>query len=321
VNDNIELESGIDIEKRINARHQAVNVLKDTILRSNLKNANDISENSAFFQIHYHLPHFNILSGIRYTYNSVSGKNVSGRITAVASINSANSVKAIWGQSFRAPTMLELYFDHPTVIGNRNLQPETANTYELAYVYGHGSTFFQALTYYNKLEHLIQRVTLPSGPPSIYQNVDKFEGCGVEFEGKYLNPKVVNLFVNYNYMTGIGNSAKLNYQLVPKHTIKAGFNKSIGNCFFSTNAYAISSVMGNPKLHQTLNPQYMADVSVGYRHHSKNKKINFCHTLSAKNITNAQMLIPEYIRLTDNINSQATTANGIRIIYILLISL
>ncbi|HAN79134.1 MAG TPA: hypothetical protein DCQ31_15890, partial [Bacteroidales bacterium] len=54
--------------------------------------------------------YLNILGGIRYTYNSFSGGNFSSRISAVSSINPYNSVKLIFGQSFRAPTMLELFF-------------------------------------------------------------------------------------------------------------------------------------------------------------------------------------------------------------------
>ena len=121
-------------------------------------------------------------------------------------------------------------------------------------------------------------------------------------------------------MEGMGQNAKTNYQHVPDHTFKAGINKSFGNYFISANGYAVSSVMGNPKLNQPIKGQFMLDTHIGYKHELISKKMVLTHTISAKNITNSQMLIPEYIRQTDNINSQATTGFGRRFIYAINIS-
>ena len=146
------------------------------------------------------------------------------------------------------------------------------------------------------------------------------EGYGFEFEGKYQSPYFINAFFNYNYMAGLGDNAKSNYQHVPKHTFKFGVNRSFRDIFVSLNGYAVSSVLGNPKLNIRIDSQYMFDANIGYRHSLSNKKIVVEHTFSAKNLTGSQMLIPEYIRQTDNINSQATTGFGRRFIYILTVS-
>lgn len=316
----LDFEIGADAEKRLHGKHVTLDVLKDTIIRSNTRGDTEIDEYSAFTQLNFKTKYLKVLGGLRYTNNSFSGGNYSGRVSAVAEINKSNALKFIFGQSFRAPTMLELFFDHPTVIGNLNLKPEKANSYELAYLYGHKTVFVQMLVFYNKLEQLIQRYTPPAGPPSEYQNVASLEGYGFEFEGKYQSPYFLNAFFNYNYMAGLGSNAKSNYQHVPKHTFKFGVNRNFSDFFVSMNGYIVSSVLGNPKLNIRINSQYMFDTNIGYRHTISDKRIVVEHSFSAKNITGSQMLIPEYIRQTDNINSQATTGFGRRFIYILTVS-
>ncbi len=320
MNQYFDMEAGLDVEKLLNGKHDSYDLLNNTVLRNNLKDAENVNEFSAFTQLHYKTKLGNVLGGLRYTNNAFSGENFSGRISFITNLTDKNSIKLIFGQSFRAPTMLELFFDHPTVIGNRMLNPEKANSLELAYVYGQNNLFFQALGYYHKLDDLIQRYTPPSGPPSMYQNLSSFEGYGFELEAKYQNPGILNAFFNYNFMNGIGESAAKNYQLVPKHTFKAGLNRSFGKFFASVNGYTVSSVMGNPKLNTRIPPQLLLDAHVGFNQILKTKIIRFTHTLSAKNITASQMLIPEYIRQTDNINSIATTGYGRRLIYTLTIS-
>jgi len=318
---NLDVEFGVDAEKRMNGKHVSLDVLKDTVLRQNLKDAQNIYEISAFTQLHYKTKLGNILGGLRYTNNSFSGNNISGRISIVTDLSKNNSIKLIYGQSYRTPTMLELFFDHPTVIGNSELKSEKANSLELAFVHGQQNLFFQALCYYHNLDDLIQRYTPPSGPPSKYQNISSFEGYGFELEVKYQKPGFLNAFFNYNYMHGLGQNATLNYQLVPDHTFKAGINKTFGKFFASLNAYAISSVMGNPKMKIRIPAQFMIDGHVGFKHTIGVKQLTLNHTLSAKNFTSSQMLIPEYIRQTDNINSMATTGSGMRLMYTLTISL
>lgn len=320
INKSFDIEVGLDAERRMNGQHVSIDLIHDKILKENLKDARDITEISSFAQLHFKTTKVNILGGLRYTNNSFSGDNFSGRISAITNLSEFNSVKLILGQSFRAPTMLELYFDHPTVVGNINLEPEKANSVELAYVYGKKKLFVQMLGYYQKLDQLIQRYTPPTGPPSKYQNLTSIEGYGFEFEAKYQNPKLFNAFFNYNFMEGLGQKAKTNYQHVPNHTFKAGVNKSFGDFFVSANGYAISSVIGNPKLKMPIDGQFMLDTHIGFKHELESKKISFTHTLSAKNITNSQMQIPEYIRQTDNINSLSTTGFGRRFIYTLTFS-
>jgi len=320
VTKNMEIELGADVEHRINGKHNTIDVLHNNIIRSNLKDARVVNELSAFAQMHFHSKSLNIIGGMRYTNNSISKSDYSGRVSLVHEINKLNSLKLIFGQSFRTPTLLELFYDRPTVVGNPILRPEKANSVEFAYVHGSNAFFIQILAYYHKLNQLIQRVTPVTGPPAIYQNVSSLQGCGFEFEAKYQKPEILNAFFNYSFMRGIGNDAQSNYQHIPKHTFKFGLNRSFNNYYASFNGYTVSTVLGNPRLNIPINAQYLLDAHIGYKQMFSRKGISITHTLSVKNITDSEMLIPEYIRQTDNINSQATTANGRRFLYIFTIN-
>lgn len=251
-------EAGLELERRMNAHHQAYDMVADTLIRSNLAAPHHIDQFSAFAQLHGRFRFLNIIGGARYTYYDVSANDLSGRISVLAELNKANSIKLIFGQSFRAPTMLELYFDHPTVVGNANLKPEKANSIELAYVYGRQHFYFQSLIYYNSLQQLIQRYTPETGPPSEYRNIAGMESAGIEFEAKYRHPRWFSAFVNYNYMKGLGSEAKSNFRHVPLHTLKFGMSRSFNKLFLSYNGYLISDVTGNPDLRRTIPPQFFA---------------------------------------------------------------
>lgn len=163
-NSALSMEGGLFYDHYFGAKHQTVNVWEEKVIRSNMKDVGATGQYSVFGQFQADLKQWDLIAGLRYTSNSQHNSNSSARISAIYKLDDQNSFKFIFGQSFRTPTLLELYFDHPTVIGNINLKPETANSLEVAYVFGKKNFFLQLLTYYHKLENLIQRVTPSTGP-------------------------------------------------------------------------------------------------------------------------------------------------------------
>jgi outer membrane receptor protein involved in Fe transport len=304
------LELGGMIENRGSRGHDTVNGMDGSLIRHNLKEDENILEWSLFAQVGYKTKAFNLLVGTRYTGNRYFGDNVSSRVTGVIKLNKRSSIKVIWGQSFRVPTMFELYFDHPTVMGNRQLKPELSTSYELAYLVGGKRLFFQVLGYYGIYKNLIQRITLPTGPPSHYRNASLLKGYGAEVELRYQNPSLVNGFLNYNFIKGVDDETDNNYRFVPGHTFYFGLNKTFGRLFISSNGKLVSTAHGHL---EDIKPQFRLDAHIGYTHTFY--KIKLRHTLSVKNITASEMWIPEYIRKTPNINALPTAGFGRRLVY------
>jgi outer membrane receptor for ferrienterochelin and colicin len=315
LNDKISLEAGIDADKRYVYGHKQIDFLKDSVMRENIKNLKNIIEWSMFAQAQFNLADFGILMGTRYTVNANFGHNWSSRISMFYSFAEKTSVKLIWGQAFRTPSFLEVYFDHPTVAGNLNLKPETNESSEIAFLWGGENLFIQNTLFYSKFKNLIQRTTPVANKPSEYNNVGFFEGIGSEIELKYENPKLPAIFVAYTFTRGLGKEAKPNYNLVPSHMFSTGVSTNIKSISIAVNGFYMSSVKG---LLKTIAAQYFIDLNLCWQHQLKNK-LNLKHSFSVKNITRSEMLVPEYIRQTKNINELSAMGFGTRVLYSLAV--
>jgi outer membrane receptor protein involved in Fe transport len=303
----LKLEIGTSLDYRVSNGHDTRDGISDTLIRHNLIDDHPVAEWSVFSQLNYNYKWLNIHAGTRYTKNEYFGSNVSSRVSGMINLAEKQSIKLIFGQSFRVPTMFELYFNHPTVVGNMNLKPETSESYEVAYLIGFKKIYLQALWYFAHYNNLIQRIP---GEPNTYQNVSSFDGYGIETEFRYQNPDFVNTFVSYNYLAGIDEEIDNNYRYVPDHTISFGLSKNLQSFAFSLNGRYISEVEGHLDI---IPSQFNLDAQIIFKHRIKNAKIR--HALIVRNITNSKMLTPEYIRQTNNINSIATSGFGTRFIY------
>lgn len=309
LNKNLGLEVGVMAENRVSHGHETRDALTDTLIRSNLTQDDDIQEYSGFLQLSSRFGAINLLLGGRYTYNSHFGDNFSLRGTAVYRLNPKNSIKVIAGQSFRVPTMFELYFDHRSVRGSRDLMPETSNSIEFSYQTQFGNFYLQSIIYFAQYKNLIQRVTVEDAP-SIYRNTDQFEGYGLEIELNYRYQPRGEFFINYNYINGSGDDDYANFRYVPDHTISAGANTSFGRFIINTNGNFVSPVEG--AIHE-IPVQYYVNAGFTYRHEIRALQVSYHFNI--KNITANRFEIPEYIRKTPNINSIPTMAYGRQLIF------
>ncbi len=314
----LNFEVGADFVKGIDYNHTISSIPNESVVRENLKGEEKIFEYSAFVQGNLKIDFFSIILGTRYTGNDIFESNISSRATANFQLNKNNALKLIYGESFRTPNMLELYFQHPSVVGNPKLKPETSVSYEIAYITQIENFFAQATAYYSYYNDLIQRVSYSREKPSEYRNVGEFAGYGIELELKYINHKIISAFLNYNIINGEDkDEAYSNYRFVPKHTLSAGVSKELGNFNLALDSYLYSKTYG---ILADIPMQFTLNIHVSY-HHDLSHKLGLNHTLSVTNINNSDMLIPEYIRARENINQIPTTAFGSRIIYSLCLDL
>jgi len=313
LSDDINIEYGFTGERRSSDGHDVYNANTGEFKRHNLLHDEDVVEWSSYGRIKVPFDKLSILFGSRYTNSSNFGDNVSSHFSSVYSISQQQSFKFILGQSFRVPTMFELYFDHPTVIGNAELKPETSTSFELAYLYGSNKLFFQVLGYYGIYEDIIQRQASESRPPQ-YQNANKFEGYGSEAELKYQVTDTLSAYFNYNYIQGVDEKIDNNYRFVPDHTISFGMNKQIGNFSLSTYGKYISTVEGHL---EDISSQFIINANMSYGQSIGNLTLR--HVLSIKNLSDSKMLTPEYIRKTSNINEIVTEDFGTRFNYSIFI--
>jgi outer membrane cobalamin receptor len=315
INESLSLDFGLEAEYGTGT-HQQLNALKDTLLQLNMPKGKIIRNESVFAQFRYQLAKLELTAGSRIVHNNTFNKLQANRLSLLYKISARKSLKFVYGQAFRSPSMLELYFDHPTVVGNINLKPEFVNSYEIVFSATQGNFFGQLTGYYSKYSNLIQRISPQIDQPSEYINVGAINTVGIELEAKWQLPSNFSAFINYNLMQGTDAISDSNFNLIPDHTITAGIHKMLGKWSAGIYSYACSNTQG--VLHN-IAPQYFIDLNLDYSHKYRGGRIT--HALIVKNLTNSNMLIPQYIRASKNINEIPTMAYGIRAIYSLTFSI
>ena len=308
ISDEFSFELGADYDKRNSKEYKNYDVEKDTLIADNNMKDRSVSEYSAFGQLKFMKGNISALLGGRYTNNDLFGGNFAPRATFVYSLNDHNSLKLIYGESFRAPSLFELYFQtsSQTVFGKTDLLPEKSKSIELAYVASFDNLFVQAIVYHGIYENKIYRskdttLLLPDGTPnvggkSVYTNGENFTANGIELELKYSNPEIIDAFVNVNYIIG-GDEDKdengnYNFKYVPASSLALGIGKMFAKTFNISTVVNYWSEVDGP--FEKIGSQYMIDLNLSYSHNIG--KIKFTHTISAKNLTDNDIILPEYVR-------------------------
>ncbi|MDP2877142.1 MAG: TonB-dependent receptor [Holophaga sp.] len=328
------LEFGSDWEKRESKEYSRYTKATGATLEDFITPGRSVSEKSAFLQGKLDLGNFVVVLGGRYTKNDLAGSNISPRLTAVYQFNDRNSLKFIAGRSFRAPTLFELFFAASTVNGNPALEPEKATSVEVAYLTAFKGFFVQALVYTGNYEDKIMRIADPlPGIPThkLYTNGGTFKATGLEFEIKYANPKLVDGFLNVDYLLKTDGGDEVasdpnhyNFKYVPNYKLSAGLSKSFGDWFCSANGTYRAKMNGPENSFrldgtgawvqgpsQEITGQTIYSVNLGYTHTIRETKIT--HTLSVKNVGDKELQTPDYMRRaglytvpTDGLGRQAS---------------
>jgi len=120
-----------------------------------------------------------LTAGARIDDHQEFGTQDSYRFTGAYQLASTTRLMATWGTGFRAPSLIDLYFDDPTFIGNPDLDPESTRGWDvgveqevLGGLAGLGVSYFETRT-----KDLI--VFVP-GAVGTLENVDKSTARGIE---------------------------------------------------------------------------------------------------------------------------------------------
>jgi outer membrane receptor for ferrienterochelin and colicins len=142
-----------------------------------------------------------LTAGVRYDDYSDVGSEVSPRLALVWQTTDALTTKLLYGHAFRPPTFGELYItNNPVTQGNPNLDPETIDTYEIAFDYRPTKAIHLALNLFEyRISGFIDYVPNASGTASIAQNARDQKGHGFEIEAEWLVTDTLRLRGNVAY--------------------------------------------------------------------------------------------------------------------------
>jgi outer membrane cobalamin receptor len=270
-------------------------------------------EASVFSQVDWKPGRWRFVGGTRYTNNSLSGGNVSSRGTVGYRITQHDAVKFIAGQSYRSPSLFELFTATPNISGNPSLKPETSDSVELVYQHARGGLYTQIGGYWAKYDQKIFRqkgVPPPNAPnpaaPVFYINGTPFNGTGIEAETKYTTDRWGTYFANLDLVSGTsgdlvieqpGSYMNYNFRYVPKYTAKAGAARQWGP-FGASGSFDHSG--GTDGAFGPIDPWTDVQLNVWFEHPAKG--VTLRHTVSGRNLLDSDIAFPEYSRRRANVN-------------------
>jgi outer membrane receptor for ferrienterochelin and colicins len=134
-----------------------------------------------------------LTAGMRYDHYSDFGETINPRAALVWGTLEYLTTKLLYGRAFRSPSFAEQHNqNNPVILGNPGLDPETINTWELAFDFHPTRTFRSKLNlFYYEIDGLIEYVLDPGGTTSTAQNAKDQEGRGFEIEADW---KVTDTF-------------------------------------------------------------------------------------------------------------------------------
>ncbi|MEM7304297.1 MAG: TonB-dependent receptor, partial [Pseudomonadota bacterium] len=142
-----------------------------------------------------------LTAGIRYDDYNDFGDTWNPRAALVWSATHDTTVKFLYGQAFRAPSFAELYNqNNPVVLGNRDLDPEEMETFEVALdTYRFSGFHIGVNVFYYEWDDIIEFVPNPTLGGNQAQNVGKQTGYGGEVEVEWLLSDQLLVTSNYAY--------------------------------------------------------------------------------------------------------------------------
>ena len=133
-----------------------------------------------------------------------------------------------------------------TLIGNRNLKPETSNNYSFAAEYNRRNFNIAASVYHNRLKDKISTIWNEGQDTIYYSNVDKATVTGVDVNAKLEMGKNVILRGYYSYVKDLNEASGKNESSVRPHSavasIEYGFDALKGNYAIILNSKFASGV-------------------------------------------------------------------------------
>jgi len=150
--------------------------------------------------IWYPVKKIGITVGGRFDIDSEIGGVLSPRAGVVLEPFKNFSCKFLFGRAYRAPSPSEQFTILGYAIGNKFLEPEIINTYEIALSYRFEKMLNTISLYRNKLSNMIyaQLITFVD-PNNKFYNIGKNTSTGVEYEAKLFWGQHFYSYLNYSY--------------------------------------------------------------------------------------------------------------------------
>ena len=163
--------------------------------------------------------------GLRYDHYSIFGGTTNPRAALIYNPREKTTFKILYGQSFRAPNLFELYYDAPPNGANPSLQPETARTMELVWEQYFGKHFQMTVSgFYYPIHGLINQQVDAANGNAVFSNAGSLELRGLEFALSRSLPRGLEGTISYSFQQATDTTTRMAVTNAPKHLVQASLS-------------------------------------------------------------------------------------------------
>ena len=178
---------------------------------------------SVYAQDEIHLRKNLVLNlGIRYDHYSTFGGTTNPRAALIYSPWDKTTLKFLYGHSFRAPNMFELFYAAPGNEPSPSLDPETVRTMELVWEQYFANHFRMTVSgFYYPIRGLISQQVDPANGNAFFTNAGSLDLRGLDFELKRKLPGGLEGTVSYSFQDVTNPSVPMPVTNSPRHLFQA----------------------------------------------------------------------------------------------------
>lgn len=166
--------------------------------------------------------------GLRYDHYSIFGGTTNPRGALIYSPWKRTTFKFLYGQSFRAPNLFELYYDAPGNQANPSLRPETVRTMELVWEQLFPNQLRMVVSsFYYPIRNVINEQVDPANGNAFFANGESLDLRGFEFALSRNLPAGMEGTVSYSFQNAKDESSSTAVPNAPKHLAQASLSEPL----------------------------------------------------------------------------------------------
>ena len=171
-----------------------------------------------------------LVGGLRLDDHSTAGNKLSPRLGITHELGANSRVRASYAEGFRAPSLVELYYNNFGSTGNPNLKPEKSAQYEIGINTRCGVNTFDVALFTSRIRDQIAFVLVdPIFFTGTFENLDRTRQKGIEFTWTRPIGKKADASFTYTYIDAVNLSNGTRLNGVPYNQAGLTLSKEIGS--------------------------------------------------------------------------------------------
>lgn len=145
-------------------------------------------------------PKASMVLGMRFDDHSAAGSAVTPRAGITYSLGANAHLRASYGEGFRAPSLVELYYNGMYGTGNPDLKPERSRQFEIGMNLERGDDALDVALFLNNVRDQIDWVSDPITWVGTYENISRARQRGIEVSWGRRFADSTSLNCSYTYL-------------------------------------------------------------------------------------------------------------------------